>query len=1264
MEIHYMTRYILLAVLASAITSSAVNNGDTPVNTVASARRMIEDLSTTHGAKYKNGSKYLESINSIEARLKANAKDETALAELATLIREASLANPLLDFDKLLVIRRKGEANRRLNSYTSETIKTKGWDNDIAEISNLRGEVKIRPVYKPTNTSVIKHMDVDFDAKRIMFSGAGQTGKWAIMDVDEKGKDLRELTPHDQKDIHWFDGCYLPEGGNIIACSTAGIQGLPCENGSKAMANIYRVNTKTKQTRQLTFEQDSDWHPRILPNGKVMYLRWEYTDTPHYFSRYLFHMNPDGTGQVELWGSGSYFPTAYVWARPIPNAGSKVIGVVSGHHAKSETGRLLLVDPALGRKYPFRYTPDDKIWGPEKSTVNIHPKPLPKEETGCVQEIPGWGKDVVGNVYDGQGGGQKYTYISPYPLSDKYFLVSMKGYPDSGKWRICLVDVFDNMTVVYEDKQYDSFEPMPFTSRPRPDVLVDRTVPNKNATIFCTDIYYGPGLKGIPRGTVKSLRVLAYHYGYLGSGGHESVGLESGWDIKRILGTVPVEDDGSFSFEAPPNTPMAIQPLDKDGAALALMRTWMVAMPGETLGCAGCHESQNDVTPVKAAKAARRAPSKISPWYGPTRPFSFATEIQPMLNKYCVGCHNEEKRAAKGRISFEKNDGHWRRDTSYLNLAAYTRHPGAESDLDLYNPMEWHVSTSPLVRILKKGHYGVKLDREAWERLYTWIDFNSPHRGMWNNETREKRRLELASLYAGLIDNPEEEHRQTLTMLASLKKVEPIIPPKQPKPKPDGLKSRDFGISPDKAKQLQGTDKEMEVILAEGVTMRLVRIPDGEFVMGSQNGYRDEAPRAIVKIKKPLAMGSTEVTCRQYAAFDPKHDNRYLDEHGKDHAVPGYIANHPDQPVMRISWQDANEFCKWLSRKTGKNVRLPTEAEWEWAARAGSADQFFYGDKDSDFSKWANLADAARRRTYVKWDGGSKVHVRRDFPENYVYPLRDDRYTDLWFLVDYVKQYPANPWGLHDMVGNVSEWTYSDYAPYPYNGEDGRNAGKIDTLKVARGGSWNDRPKDAGSSVRIPFESYQKVYNVGFRVVVDDIADKDFTLKAEPAIPVPPKVGPPPAEKQRAGREPARKTVVKLGEVSSAHRGSDKGEGYDMAFDGDPSTKWYHPKATTTWVQCRIPKNGKKVFTAYSISSANDCESRDPRDWRLQGSNDDGKTWATLDTRKDEKFSKRFESRKFTIKSKAAYNIYRLTIDKSLNIDDGIQLSEFALLDK
>ncbi|HUS91822.1 MAG TPA: SUMF1/EgtB/PvdO family nonheme iron enzyme [Phycisphaerae bacterium] len=1083
-------RLALAASLVSAVPAWAVNNGDVPVNTTASARRMIADLIGSFGERYQGGRGYLKRLDTIEAKLKRDAGDADAQAALAKLIREASLANPLLDFDKLLVIRRKGEANRSLNSHTSDTIKRTGWDNEISELSNLRGEVKVRTVYRHPNQSVMKHMDLHFDGRRILFSGVGKNGSWAVLEVDTNGGGLRELTPDDQNDVQWFDACYLPEDGYIVSGSTAGMQGLPCENGGRPMVNLYRVNTGTRQVRQLTFEQDSDWHPGVRHDGRVLYLRWEYADTPHYYSRYLFHMNPDGTAQMEYWGSGSYFPTAYVWARPVPNHPSMVAGIVSGHHAKSETGRLLLIDPDLGRKYPLRYHPPEKTWGPEKGPVNIHPEVLPARVTGCVQEIPGWGRDVVGNVYDGQGGGQKYTFGTPWPLSDKYFLVSLKGFDEGkkGQWTLCLVDVFDNMTTLYNDPKYGLFEPVPLVARTKPPVLADRTVQRSPAAVLCTDIYGGRGLKGVPRGKVKRLRVFTYHFGYIRSGGHESCGLEAGWDIKRILGTVPVEEDGSFFFQAPANTPLAIQPLDEDGAALALMRSWMVGMPGEVVSCNGCHEDHSEVTPIKLATAAARAPSRIEPFYGPARPFSYVTEVRPVLEKYCVGCHNEKAKAEKGRPSFEKYDpGNWRRDESYLSLVAFVRRPGPESDLDFFNAMEWHASTSLLVQMLRKGHHGVELDTEAWERLYAWIDLNAPHRGMWNNPNYEKRRLDLAKLYAGVDYNPEQEHREALAVVGRLGQIEPVIPQKRKGPAPDGLGAASFPLDAARAKAMQAAAGAVarDVDLG-GLKMRFVRVPAGAFVMGSQDGFPDEAPRAAVRIAKGFWLGECEVTNAQYAKFDPAHDTRYLDEHGKDHSVPGYIANHADQPVARVSWREARAFCAWLAKRAGARADLPTEAQWEWAARAGTATPFYYGDADSDFGKFANLADAERRRTYVSWDGGSRIHVRREYPKNYLFPLRDDRFTDNWFVVDYVGQCAPNAWGLKDVIGNVCEWTRSSYRPYAYRDDDGRNDGSLAERKVARGGSWHDRPKDATATVRYAYEPYQKVFNVGFRVILEE----------------------------------------------------------------------------------------------------------------------------------------------------------------------------------
>ncbi|MGL6196046.1 MAG: formylglycine-generating enzyme family protein, partial [Thermoguttaceae bacterium] len=415
-------------------------------------------------------------------------------------------------------------------------------------------------------------------------------------------------------------------------------------------------------------------------------------------------------------------------------------------------------------------------------------------------------------------------------------------------------------------------------------------------------------------------------------------------------------------------------------------------------------------------------------------------------------------------------------------------------------PYEYHASTSELCQMLEKGHYGVELDKEALERIYLWIDMNAPWRGKWDAPDSNKRRMELSSLYANVNDDYEDEYDRLLAYYASLEKPQPI----QPKPfekatesKP--LQAANFPFDAQTAEKLQkalgsGNVPEMEIPLSDNLKIKLVKIPAGEFVIGSVDGlensnpfaFSDESPRSVVKIEKPFWIGVTEITNAEYEAFDPAHDTRYIEEHGKDHTTPGYIANHPDQPVARVSWQEAKKFCDWLSEKSGKKVNLPTEAQWEWAARSGSDTQFYFGKWEEDFSPFANLADADRRNLYTNWDGGSMIHGRRPYPEESVYPLRDSRFKDSWFIVDYVAQSKPNAWGLYDVIGNVSEWTRSDYKPYPYNDVDGRNSEVPVGKKVARGGSWADRPKVAGSATRYPYEPYQKVHNVGFRIVVEE----------------------------------------------------------------------------------------------------------------------------------------------------------------------------------
>jgi formylglycine-generating enzyme required for sulfatase activity len=191
---------------------------------------------------------------------------------------------------------------------------------------------------------------------------------------------------------------------------------------------------------------------------------------------------------------------------------------------------------------------------------------------------------------------------------------------------------------------------------------------------------------------------------------------------------------------------------------------------------------------------------------------------------------------------------------------------------------------------------------------------------------------------------------------------------------------------------------------------------------------------------------------------------------------------------VRVSWLEAVAFCEWLSKETGRAVRLPTEAQWEWAARAGSDRPFWWGGVEADFASYANLADV----TLADFSGNpyeqDRVKARYGNPEN-IYDNwipQIPGVNDGGFLTEASGRWKPNPWGLSDLHGNAAEWTHSKEAAYPYRDDDGRNATAGGERRIVRGGSWYDRPKYATSSVRRSYRPYQKVYNVGFRVAVED----------------------------------------------------------------------------------------------------------------------------------------------------------------------------------
>jgi formylglycine-generating enzyme required for sulfatase activity len=603
------------------------------------------------------------------------------------------------------------------------------------------------------------------------------------------------------------------------------------------------------------------------------------------------------------------------------------------------------------------------------------------------------------------------------------------------------------------------------------------------------------------------------------------IGMDGPWDIRRMLGTVPVEADGSAKFRVPANTPISIQPLDAEGKAVQIMRSWTTAMPGENLSCIGCHERQNSAPVNAKAIAFSREPSEIKPWYGPTRGFAYPREVQPVMDKYCVGCHDGKEH--DGNVVFDlrgtervkdfrmetagNGEGHAGKfSVGYVNLVPFVRHPGIESDYHVLTPCEFHADTTRLVQMLTKGHHNVKLDAESWDRLITWIDLNTPYHGTWHEELANpgkqvQRRMELRKLYAGVEENPEEVlatdvgrvanstyNNAPVTFVAPepLAKAAAAAPecPGWPFDAAEATKRQTAAASASLAK-----NAECEVDLGNGAALKLVLIPPGEFVMGDGGGEVDERPLTRVRIAKAFWMGKLEITNRQYALFDAAHDSHVISKQAYQFGVHGFPVNEPEQPVVRVSWERAMEFCRWLSKRSGKQFSLPTEAQWEYACRAGTGTPLFYGDVNTDFSKFANVADAKLKEFATN---PYTVFEPLKNPSKYDdYIPKDTRFNDGGLVTVKAGSYKPNAWGLHDMHGNAAEWTRTTYKPYPYDAADGRDNGDGTGKKVVRGGSWRDRPAFCRSAFREAYKPWQRVYDVGFRVMCEVETGKDAAVQ-------------------------------------------------------------------------------------------------------------------------------------------------------------------------
>ena len=642
-------------------------------------------------------------------------------------------------------------------AYTEDV--TDEWYVDYSSNRQAGGQL-IRATFAPDGSirnevlvdspkGMIRDPDVSWDGKRVLFSMRKDLvdDDFHIYEYDCETKEVRQITSG--PGVADIEPIYLPNG-DILFGSTRCTQITDC--WWTEVSNFYTCDANGQFLRRVSFDQVTVNYPKLLDDGRVIYTRWDYNDRGQIYPQPLFQMNPDGTAQTEFYGNNSYFPTTIMHARGVP--GSDLVMAIAGGHHTYQNGKLIMIDRSKGTQEnegctlvaPVRETPADKIdqYG-QQGELFQYPWPLDESTLFC--------------AYLPEGGAWKY----PVPFGLYWF------------------DVDGARELLAYDPAISCGQPIALQEREIPTTRPSQVdLSQTTGKYYVQDVYEGPGLKGIERGVVTALRVVALEFRAAGVGKNGNSGPAGGamsctppavrngsWDVKHVLGEVAVEEDGSAYFEVPAKTPVYFQLLDKNGDVVQTMRSWSTLQPGETFGCVGCHEPKGSVIENAATNAGsttialRKGAAKLQPVMFPPpgarhdAGFSFVRDVQPILDHHCVSCHTggQDKPfsllgnvdvSAKGIEANELSERAF--SEAYLNLTSYGDHDGPYIDWlgiqegpSMLPPYDSGACKSKLISMFRgpDGQYGgqdenhkeVKLGEKDVKTLALWIDLLVPFCG-------------------------------------------------------------------------------------------------------------------------------------------------------------------------------------------------------------------------------------------------------------------------------------------------------------------------------------------------------------------------------------------------------------------------------------------------------------------------------------------------------------------------------------------------------
>jgi hypothetical protein len=681
------------------------------------------------------------------------------LAKAAKLRRKVAFSNPLLDFDKILFIKRHFNPNSEktgnhmcdqyfgfnairgggllvLNNPFSDSPTVKNvLEKSVCSNGRFKGK-------KLTSDGGFLSPDLSYDGKEILFAWTEiadsekdrlryrkwtLNNTWKIFRVNSDGTDLKQLT---DGPVNEFDPCFMPSGRIVFISERRGGYGR-CHGRPVPSFTLFSMNGDGTDIVRLSHHETNEWQPSIDNNGMVVYTRWDYVDRGFNQAHHPWTTTPDGRDARVIHGnfaaSARVRPHFEITIRSIPGS-HKLTATAACHHGQAY-GSLVLIDPKI---------PDDDAMAPLK---RITPDQLfPESEIGTH--------------------GPPANYAGAWPLSEYFYLCvydkdSRSNAGTLNNYGIYLLDAFGNKELLYRDEEISCLDPIPFRPRKMPRIVphgtligkplapgekhvpVDPKTLPKTALVGLINVY--ESLKPFPEGAeIKHIRIIQILPKTTPYANNPAIGFGNQKSARAILGTVPVEKDGSAYFNLPINIPVYFQAVDAQGLAVQSMRSATYIQPGEKLICQGCHEPRAKARAPMSSfpKAMRRKASDIKPEVAGTKPFSFPILVQPILEKHCIKCHTEEKAKdkkkkcpdlSKGKIgrNFFNSYRNLRRHAFFFDNAVYTTPRTI--------PGKFGARASKLYQMLAKGHNKLKLPPEDMHRITLWLDSNSDFFGSYEN---------------------------------------------------------------------------------------------------------------------------------------------------------------------------------------------------------------------------------------------------------------------------------------------------------------------------------------------------------------------------------------------------------------------------------------------------------------------------------------------------------------------------------------------------